>query len=53
MLSRVTTPDLILAAFVLTITLWVLLAEFLPGKRSDDPPDSSDEEPRLPALLPA
>ena len=45
MLSHASAPDLILAAFVLAIALWVLLAELLPGKRGDDPPESGDEEP--------
>ena len=45
MLSHITPSELILAGFVLAIALWVLLAEILPGKRSDDPPDSDGEDP--------
>jgi hypothetical protein len=44
-LSHIPAPDLILAAFVLAIALWVLLSELLPGnRRDDDPPDTSEDD---------
>ena len=50
-LSHVSASDWILSGFVLACALWVLAAEWLPGKRSDDPPDSGDEDPSLALLL--
>ncbi len=44
MLSHVSTPELILSAFIVLLVLWVLLAEFLPGKRGGDPPDGDEDE---------
>ena len=49
--ARIPVSDLILVIFIVATALWVLLAEFLPGRRGDDPPDAGDEEPG-PAALP-
>ena len=51
MLAHIPVSDWILSGFILACAGWVLLAELLPGKRTDDPPDSDDgEAPIAPAV---
>jgi len=51
-MSHVSASDWILSAFIVAVAAWVLLAEMLPGKRSDDPDAGGDERDPGPAVLP-